>query len=170
MVGPDDAEVTVTAVAPLLPSLVAVTLAEPTATPVTSPLPFTVATPVASLDQLTDLPLNALSSASFKVAASCTVVPTWTEAGFGATVTVATGVWEPVESPPPQLVAAMVATTESTVPASDRKAAIRRSTNGRITGSLPEGESSWTSRRLDGMTVELRCSPLSEGARPQPPR
>src|SRR5213594_1843257 len=49
-------DVTVTAEVPLCPSLVAVIVAEPAPTPVTSPLPFTVATAVLSLDHVTPRP------------------------------------------------------------------------------------------------------------------
>ena len=83
--------VTVTADVPLLPSDVAVMVAEPAATPVTSPLPFTVATAVLLLDQVTTRPDNGLPFASFGVAVSCTVSPTVTLAGEGVTVTLATG-------------------------------------------------------------------------------
>ena len=52
--------VTVTVAVPLCPSLVAVIVADPTATPVTSPVPLTVATPVALLTHVTTRPVNAL--------------------------------------------------------------------------------------------------------------
>src|SRR4029077_6110584 len=83
--------VTVMAEVPLRPSLVAVIVADPTATPVTSPLPLTVATAVLSLDHVTTRPDNGLPFASFGVAVSCTVAPCWTLAGGGVTVTEATG-------------------------------------------------------------------------------
>src|SRR5213593_3549839 len=83
--------VTVTLDVPLCPSLVAVIVAEPVATPVTSPLPFTVATAVLLLDQVTTRPGRGFPFASFGVAVSCTVSPTCTLAGEGVTVTLATG-------------------------------------------------------------------------------
>src|SRR6266550_3310211 len=84
--------VTITIAVPLLPSLVAVSVAEePAATPVTSPLPLTVATPVASLTHVTTRPVNGLPFASWGVAVSCTVCPTGTLAEVGLTATAATG-------------------------------------------------------------------------------
>src|SRR6266567_243891 len=82
---------TVIAELPLFPSLVAVIFAEPVATPVTSPLPFTVATPGASVDQVIALPESGLPLASSGVAVSCCVVPMNTEADAGLTLTDATG-------------------------------------------------------------------------------
>jgi hypothetical protein len=52
--------VTVTEAVPDLPELEALTIAEPAATPVTTPDEFTVAIPVLSLDQLTDWPVIVL--------------------------------------------------------------------------------------------------------------
>src|SRR5204862_5294670 len=85
------ASVTVTSDVPLCPSLVAVIVAVPAPTPVTSPLPFTRATAVLLLDQVTTRPSTRLPSASFGVAVSCTVAPCCTLAGDGLTVTEATG-------------------------------------------------------------------------------
>src|SRR6266704_792413 len=82
---------TVIAELPLFPSLVAVIFAKPVATPVTSPLPFTVATPGASVDQVIALPESGLPLASSGVAVSCCVVPMNTEADAGLTLTDATG-------------------------------------------------------------------------------
>src|SRR5436305_4421486 len=76
---------------PLLPSDVAVMVAEPTAAPVTNPLPSTVATDGLSVDQVITRPDNGLPFASFGVAVSCRVCPTTTLAGDGLTVTEATG-------------------------------------------------------------------------------
>src|SRR5206468_4102747 len=73
------------------PSLVAVIVAAPAVTPVTTPLPLTVATAVLLLPQLTGRPDNGLPLASFGVAVSCTVWPTGTDAVLGLTVTDATG-------------------------------------------------------------------------------
>src|SRR5207245_2647052 len=85
------ASVTVTSDVPLCPSLVAAMVAVPAATPVTSPLPFTRATAVLSLDQVTTRPLSGFPLASCGVAVSCTVEPCCTVAGEGVTVTEATG-------------------------------------------------------------------------------
>src|SRR5947199_10544895 len=85
--------VTVTADVPVLPSDVAVIVAEPAVTPLTSPLPFTVATVVLLLDQVTPRPDNGLPLASLGVAVSCTVCPATTLAGDGLTVTEATGMF-----------------------------------------------------------------------------
>src|ERR1051325_10144181 len=65
--------VTVIAAVPLLPSLAAVIVAEPAATPVTRPLPFTVATDVLLLVQVTTRPVRVLPLASLVVAVSCVV-------------------------------------------------------------------------------------------------
>src|SRR6266513_2149363 len=90
--GPEDAVRTVIDAVPLLPSLVAVIVTgPPAATPVTSPLPFTLAI-VLSLDvQVITRPVNGLPLASLGVALSCTICPVATLAVAGATVTVATG-------------------------------------------------------------------------------
>ena len=61
---------------PLLPSLEAVMVTDPAATPVTRPLAVTVASEGALLDQLTTFPGTALPAESLGVARSCTVVPT----------------------------------------------------------------------------------------------
>src|SRR5437773_1175637 len=82
---------TVIVAVPPCPSLVAVIVAEPAVTPVTSPLPLTVATAVLLLAQLTARPDNGLPFASLGVAASCTVWPTCTDADAGLTATDATG-------------------------------------------------------------------------------
>src|SRR2546422_5665638 len=85
------AGVTVTAAVPFLPSLVAVIVAAPAATPVTSPLPFTVATAVLSLAHVTVRPASGVPLASSGVAVSCTVNPACTEGAGGLTITDATG-------------------------------------------------------------------------------
>src|SRR5436190_816847 len=114
----------------LLPSLVAVIVAEPSATPVIRPLRLTRATVVSSLPHITVRPVNVLPVESFRVAVSCTVCPTRmlavgeivTEAtGTGATVTaalpvlpsliaviVAAPATPPVTSPPLETVATPV--------------------------------------------------------------
>ena len=82
--------VTVIATALLCPSHATVTVAAPAATPVTSPLPFTVATPGLVEAHVTTRPLNGLPLASCGVAASSTVCPTEGLAVAGLTATVAT--------------------------------------------------------------------------------
>ena len=101
---------TVTAELPLFPSLVAVIVAEPTATPVTSPLVETVATAEALVVHVTVRPPSGLPLASSGVAVSCTVVPTCTLAGAGLTVTEATGTGTVIAELPvfPSLVAVIV--------------------------------------------------------------
>src|SRR5207245_2674423 len=66
---------TVTATVALLPSLVAVIVAAPTPAAVTRPAPSTVATPDASLPQLTPRADNGFPAASRGVAVSCPVRP-----------------------------------------------------------------------------------------------
>src|SRR5439155_153955 len=109
--------VTVIADVPLFPSLVAVIVADPAATPLTRPLPFTVATEVLLLAQVTTRPLSGLPPASLGVAASCTVCPTVTLAVTGLTVTDATGIADTVTAAVPflpSLVAVIVADPAAT--------------------------------------------------------
>jgi hypothetical protein len=80
---------TVIAAVPLCPSLVAVIVAWPAATPVASPVEFTVVTAGLLVAQVTVRPVSTFPAASLVVAVSCTVTPTSTVAG--ATVTDATG-------------------------------------------------------------------------------
>ena len=75
----------------LLPSLVAVMLAEPGAMPVTRPLGLTVATVVSPLLHVTVRPAKVPPAESFGVAVSCTVCATRIEAVAGETATEATG-------------------------------------------------------------------------------
>src|SRR2546430_13857154 len=82
---------TVTAALPLLPPLVAVIVAVPAETPVTSPLLFTPATPPLLLVHVMVRPLSGLPVESWGVAPSCTVAPTNTRAVAGLTTTVSTG-------------------------------------------------------------------------------
>src|SRR6266851_1586374 len=70
-------------------SLVAVIVAWPAATPVASPVEFTVVTAGLLVAQVTVRPVSTFPPASLVVAVSCTVTPTSTVAG--ATVTDATG-------------------------------------------------------------------------------
>src|SRR2546422_874063 len=67
---------TVIAELPLLPSEVALIVADPAPSPVTSPLPFTVATAGAPLAHVTTPPESGFPVASFVVAARCTGPPT----------------------------------------------------------------------------------------------
>ncbi len=83
--------VTVTADVPLCPSLVAVIVAEPGATAVTRPLPFTVARAVLLVPHVTTRPASAFPLASCGVAVSCTVCPAVTLTDAGLTLTDATG-------------------------------------------------------------------------------
>src|SRR5438093_11685982 len=104
--------VTVTVEVPLCPSLVAVIVAEPATTPVTSPLGLTVATAVLLLDHVIVRPVSALPLASFGVAVSWSVLPTGTLPEAGLTVTEATGTCTTVMAAVPlcpSLVAVIVA-------------------------------------------------------------
>src|SRR6266480_3452548 len=84
--------VTLAAAVPLCPSLVAVIVAEPAATPVTRPLPFTLATAALLLAHVTTRPVSVLPGESLVTALNCRVAPTGTLAVVGLTVTDATGV------------------------------------------------------------------------------
>jgi hypothetical protein len=75
----------------LLPSLVAVIVADPAATPVTRPLLLTVATAVLLLPQVTTRPVRIVPAKSFVVAVSCCESPTVIVAELGLTLTEATG-------------------------------------------------------------------------------
>src|SRR5216683_632743 len=96
MVPPPDAAVTVMPAVPFGPSLVAVIVAEPAATPVTKPAPLTVATPALLVAQVIARPVNGVPLASLGVAVNCTVCPTWMLALAGLTVTDATGTFDAV--------------------------------------------------------------------------
>jgi len=67
--------VTATLAVPLFPSLAAVIVDEPAATPVTSPPPLTVAADGVELDHVTTRPDKAFPFESLGVAVSCTVCP-----------------------------------------------------------------------------------------------
>src|SRR5205823_6378081 len=103
---------TVTSDVPFTPSLVAVIVAVPAATPVTRPLLlFTVAADALEL-HTTVRPVSVLPPASFSLAVSCTVAFVKMLAVAGATVTVATGALDTVTSDvpfTPSLVAVIVA-------------------------------------------------------------
>src|SRR5439155_26986779 len=103
---------TVIADVPLCPSLVAVVVTVPATLSVTSPLELTVATVVLLLVQVTVRPVSGVPFASFGVAVSWTVLPSFTEADAGVTVTEATGTFETVTLAVPlcpSLVAVIVA-------------------------------------------------------------
>src|SRR2546428_699016 len=90
---------TVTAALPLLPSLVAVIVTVPAATPVTRPLAETVASVGFELAHATDRPASTFPAASFGVALSCSVPPTRRFANAGLTTTEATGTLDTVTVP-----------------------------------------------------------------------
>src|SRR5213594_3371651 len=109
--------VTVMADVPLCPSLVAVIVAAPAATPVTNPLAETVATAALLVAQVTVRPLRAVPFASFAVAVNWVVVPTVTVAAAGLNVTEATGTLVTVRADVPlcpSLVAVIVAEPAAT--------------------------------------------------------
>src|SRR5438876_612328 len=74
----------------LLPA-VAVIVADPASTPVTNPVALTVAAEPLLLDQVIERPVRMLPLASFSVAVSCSVWPSFTVGDAGVSVTVATG-------------------------------------------------------------------------------
>jgi hypothetical protein len=77
---------------PLTPSLVAVMLAVPVLTAVTTPVPETVATAVLELDHEIVRPVSTLFDASRRVAIACVVCPTGMLLDPSDTLTLATGV------------------------------------------------------------------------------
>src|SRR5439155_924875 len=108
---------TVTLAVPLFPSLVAVIVADPAATPVTSPAADTVAIAVFELVHATPRPVSTFPAASFGVALSCVVAPTKTFAVAGLTVTEATGTLDTVTAAVPacpSLVAVIVTAPTAT--------------------------------------------------------
>jgi hypothetical protein len=82
--------VTVTSEVPLFPAIVAVIVAEPAASPATTPLELTTAVEALLVDHEMTSPGMTFPSASFTVAASVVVVPATTDAVAGATLTVVT--------------------------------------------------------------------------------
>src|SRR2546428_1084470 len=110
---------------PLCPSLVAVIVAEPAATPVTNPFAETVAAAALLVAQVTTRPLRAVPFASFGVAVNWVVAPTVTPTAVGLTVTEATATLVTVIADVPlcpSLVAVIVAepaTTPVTTPLTD---------------------------------------------------
>src|SRR6266850_1498781 len=108
---------TFTMAVPLFPSLLAVIITAPTATPWTRPLALTVATAALLVDHVTTRPLSAVPLLSLRVAASCTACPAMTEAGLGETDTDATGTMvTPTVAVPllPSLVAVIVTAPAAT--------------------------------------------------------
>src|SRR5437667_11296930 len=104
--------VTVTVAVPLFPSLVAVIIAPPTATPVTRPVADTVATPPLLVAHVTVRPLSGFPLASRSTAVSCAVPPMTTLGAPGLTLTAATGATVTVTAAVPffpSLVAVIVA-------------------------------------------------------------
>jgi hypothetical protein len=85
--GGGGAAVTVIVAVPDFPAVAAVIVAEPAATPVTTPLEFTVATFASLVDQLMDCPAITLPFWSFTTAVRLAVPPTPTVADGGETVT-----------------------------------------------------------------------------------
>ena len=82
---------TVMVALPVFPSLIAVSVADPEALPVTRPLALTVATVALVLDHVTVRPLSVLPAESLVTAASWRVAPTKMLAAAGLTLTEATG-------------------------------------------------------------------------------
>src|SRR5438876_11208536 len=122
--------VTVTLALPLLPSLVAVIVVDPAATPLTSPLPLTVATAVLPLAHVTIRPDSALPLASFGVAVSCWVCPGCRLTVAGLTVTDATGTLATVTAAVPlvlSLVAVIVVAPVSLQPGQTQQLTATRS-------------------------------------------
>jgi hypothetical protein len=76
---------------PLIPSLVAVMLADPAATAVARPLAFTDATFVFELLHVIERPLNTFPPASWSTATAWVVCPTVSDGAFNVTATDATG-------------------------------------------------------------------------------
>ena len=85
--------VTVIVAWPVFPSLVAVIVALPTATPPTSPLVSTVATAASLVPHVTERPVSGLPAVSLGEAVSFSVPFTWTVATAGATSTLLTGIF-----------------------------------------------------------------------------
>src|SRR5205085_11739861 len=93
--------VTVMIDVPETPSLVAVTVAVPEVSVVTSPLASTAATAALSVDQATALPVSKFPTASDVVAVNCCVAPTVTLTDEGVTATAATGAGAAATTKPP---------------------------------------------------------------------
>src|SRR3989449_1227992 len=110
---------TVTAALPVVPSLVAVIVTAPAATPVTSPVEETVAVAGALEAHVIARPESTVPAASFGLATSCTLAPTSTSAVAGLITTEATGTFATVTVADaffPSLVA-LIATVPAATPA-----------------------------------------------------
>jgi hypothetical protein len=109
---------TVSVAEPFTPSLVAVIVALPAATPVTRPVELIVAAAVFELDHVTARPVSSLPLPSFTTTTACTVFPTVTLFGVMDTETDATGIIVTVtvaEPLTPSLVAVIVAVPGATL-------------------------------------------------------
>jgi len=129
---------------PPCPSLVALTVLVPAASPVISPVPDTVAVSGALELQLTVRPLRTFPFASFSVAVNCCVPPTATLALPGLTLTEATGLGVP---------AAVVAL-----------ATFDRLPNTASTFSVPRKAMSWKPYAVEAdnpSTVHVRLVPIA---------
>ena len=93
--------VPVTVAEPLCPSLVAVIVVVPAATPVTRPAAETVAMAGLELAHVTARPTSTFPAASLGVVVSCTAPPTYTFAAAGLTTTEATGTVDTVTAAVP---------------------------------------------------------------------
>jgi hypothetical protein len=152
---------------PLIPPLVAVTVAEPAPTAVTTPLVLTVATAALSLTQAIERPARTLPLGSRTVATSCLVACDTSEVDVGLTVTDATDaacvtVREAVPLAVP-LVAVMVATpgiTPVTVPtAKPRPPALSEATVATDVLLLTQVVAGWSSKRpAASRTIAVRTS------------
>jgi hypothetical protein len=115
---------------PLLPSLVAVTVALPFPTAVTSPVAPTVTTDGFELLHVTLRPTRFAPALSFGDAVSCTVCPTPREAVAGVTATEATGTGmteilaEPLRPPAVAVMVAVPMDTPVTTPVEDTVALV----------------------------------------------
>src|SRR2546427_3157243 len=124
---------TVMLAVPLCPSLVAVIVTgPPAATPLTSPLPFTLAIALLLDCQVMTRPVNGFPFASLGVAVSCNVLPTATLPDAGVTVTEATGTGVTVMDAVP-LWPSLVAVSVPAAPALP----VARPPNGRTHASTP---------------------------------
>src|SRR5882672_807091 len=106
----------VSAALPLWPSLVAVMVAPPTASPLTIPPPFTPASNGALLAHVTVRPERMAPLTSLRVAVSCCVPPTDRLTLAGLSVTDATGAAEALVVPAATLESAPNTASTSSVP------------------------------------------------------
>jgi hypothetical protein len=103
--------VTLTVAVALVPSLVAVIVTDPTATPLTRPLGDTVAMALLVVVQVTVRPGSTVPPASFAMALSCCVEPTDKLTDVGLTTTDATGMLDAVTVAVPVRPSALAFTT-----------------------------------------------------------